>query len=762
MTTFLEQLDPKQREAVTTGEGPVLVLAGAGSGKTRVITCRITWLIAQGIVEPDQILAVTFTNKAADEMRERIRQLLPANLSALPLTCTFHSLCARMLRREGKALGLTREFSLYDADAQQRLVKKILKEFGEDDRAWMVRSQLERISRSKTAGRTPDDWRNSANPNERQYASLYERYVLTLKAAQALDFDDLLLEAVRLLRKHPDVRERWQRRYRYLLVDEYQDTNPPQYQLVRLLAPPSTEYGAERPNIFVVGDEDQSIYAWRGADYGNILRFEQDFPGARGILLEQNYRSTQPILDAATAVIQNNASRKGKVLWSERKQGARVRLYEANDTNEEAQFVTEKLWDYQRKNPLQHLAVLYRTNAQSRLFEEALRQHDISYRVVGGFSFYKRTEIRDVLAYLRLARNPLDQQSLLRILNVPPRGIGNVTERRLLEDAAQRTIPVWEALQETTNDRLKQFRDLIVTLQGELESKPLDEVLEHLIRESGYERWLVDQNSPEATGRLENLHELIAAAREAHERDESASEFLDRASLASDTDDYDAAAPVTLMTLHSAKGTEFDVVFLAGLEEGLFPHSRSTDSEDQIEEERRLCYVGMTRAKEELYLVRALRRRGWATGEWSDTEPSRFLAEVPAEMVENLSPEVHDDNSEEDDEAPSGGGNGGGGGWSYEPVDDDGYAGLRSRKSARPRKPFRRSSNRPDPDLPQKVTRRTHDPAYPLGSAVQHAKFGHGRIVSVEGKGKEKKVTVDFPVYGRKKLLERFAGLRRV
>jgi DNA helicase-2/ATP-dependent DNA helicase PcrA len=667
-----------------------------------------------------------------------------------------------MLRREGKALGLPREFSLYDADDQQRLVKKILKEFGEDDRAWMVRSQLERISRSKTAGRTPDDWRNSANPNERQYASLYERYVLTLKTARALDFDDLLLEAVRLLRKHPDVRERWQRRYRYLLVDEYQDTNPPQYQLVRLLAPPSTEYGAERPNIFVVGDEDQSIYAWRGADYGNILRFEQDFPGARGILLEQNYRSTQPILDAATAVIQNNASRKGKVLWSERKQGARVRLYEANDTNEEAQFVTEKLWDYQRKNPLQHLAVLYRTNAQSRLFEEALRQHDISYRVVGGFSFYKRTEIRDVLAYLRLARNPLDQQSLLRILNVPPRGIGNVTERRLLEDAAQRTIPVWEALQETTNDRLKQFRDLIVTLQGELESKPLDEVLEHLIRESGYERWLVDQNSPEATGRLENLHELIAAAREAHERDESASEFLDRASLASDTDDYDAAAPVTLMTLHSAKGTEFDVVFLAGLEEGLFPHSRSTDSEDQIEEERRLCYVGMTRAKEELYLVRALRRRGWATGEWSDTEPSRFLAEVPAEMVENLSPEVHDDNSEEDDEAPSGGGNGGGGGWSYEPVDDDGYAGLRSRKSARPRKPFRRSSNRPDPDLPQKVTRRTHDPAYPLGSAVQHAKFGHGRIVSVEGKGKEKKVTVDFPVYGRKKLLERFAGLRRV
>ena len=766
MTALLDQLDPRQREAVQAPDGPVLVLAGAGSGKTRVITFRMAWLIEQGRAAPHEILAVTFTNKAAEEMRERVRTLLPGQLTSLPLTCTFHSLCARFLRQEAGALGLRRDFSIYDSDDQQRLVKSLLKEFGEDDRAGAVRGALERISRSKTAGRSAEEWEASGNPNERQQAELFRRYQLALKTAGALDFDDLLIEAVRLLRTRPEVRERWQRRYRYLLVDEYQDTNPPQYQLVRLLAPPSTgpgestaglappsrEHGAERPNVFVVGDEDQSIYAWRGADYGNILRFEQDFPGALEILLEQNYRSTQPILDAATAVIQNNSSRKGKVLWSERKQGARVQLFEADDSNEEARYVAEKIWETQRREPLARLAVLYRTNAQSRLFEEALRKHDIAYRIIGGFSFYKRAEVRDLLAYLHVARNPLDSQRLLRILNTPPRGIGAVTVRKLTEEAAAHAVPLWEALEESKNEKLQRFRELITRVQSELASKPLDEALEYALRESGYEHWLLDQNSPEATGRLENLHELVAAARESREHGESPEEFLDRATLVSDADDLDASAAVTLLTLHSAKGTEFDVVFLAGLEEGLFPHSRSTESDEQVEEERRLCYVGMTRAKDRLCLVRALRRRGWASGEWNDTEPSRFLEEVPEALVERLSPVVEDD-ADDSNAAESG--------WRYEPVEDNEDQ-PRSSFGRRKKWSGRRASAREEAAALPRPRRQKADPAYPPGVTVRHARFGAGRVVRVDGDGADKKVIVDFPGYGRKILVERFAGLERV
>ena len=761
MTSLLEQLDPRQREAVQAPDGPVLVLAGAGSGKTRVITYRMAWLIEQDRAAPHEILAVTFTNKAADEMRERVRTLLSGKLSSVPLTCTFHSLCARFLRQEAAALGLKRDFSIYDSDDQQRLVKALLKEFGEDNTPRTVRGVLEMISRSKTAGRAPEEWDTSTNPNERHHSELYRRYVLALKVAGALDFDDLLIETVKVLRTKPDVRERWHRRYRYLLVDEYQDTNPPQYHLVRLLAPPSDEHGAARPNIFVVGDEDQSIYAWRGADYENILRFEEDFPGTLEVLLEQNYRSTQPILDAATSVIQNNSSRKGKVLWTERKSGARVQLFEAEDANDEARVVAEKIWEHQRRSPLERLAVLYRTNAQSRLFEEALRKHDIAYRVVGGFSFYKRAEVRDLLAYLRVARNPLDQQSLLRILNTPPRGIGAVTVRKLTEEAAAGPIPLWEALENSPNEKLRRFREMITRLQGEFTSSPLDEALEHTLRESGYEHWLLDQKTPEATGRLENLHELIAAARESRERGEGPNEFLDRAALVSDADDLDAAAAVTLLTLHSAKGTEFDVVFLAGMEEGLFPHSRATESEEQIEEERRLCYVGMTRAKNQLVLMRALRRRAWASGEWGDTEGSRFLDEVPESMVDRISPPVEDDEEDEDE---------GRGGWSYEPVEDGefgeaGTAGRFRKRKKRARQGAGRSAGRMTREESAAIPRpgkQAADPSYPPGTTVRHAKFGPGRVVRVDGSGSDKKVVVDFPGYGRKKLVERFAGLERV
>jgi DNA helicase-2/ATP-dependent DNA helicase PcrA len=736
MPDLLGDLNPAQREAVTATEGPLLVLAGAGAGKTRVITYRITYLIEQDKARPDGILAVTFTNKAADVMRQRVEQLLPGAGSAGLWTSTFHSFCARLLRREAPALGLRRDFSIYDDQDQERVVRGLLKDAGEDDRGWVARGVLERISRAKTAGQAPEAWLSSANPQERRYAEVYRRYQESLRLASALDFDDLLLEAVRLLRDHPEARRRWQQRFLYLLVDEYQDTNRPQYELVKLLA----QRAGAPANVCVVGDEDQSIYGWRGADYANIFRFEEDFPGARLILLEQNYRSTQPILDVATALIRHNRSRKNKVLWTEMKSGTRVRLYEADDAFGEAAFVAEQLWARRRQDREQKLAVLYRTNVQSRLYEEALRRLDLPYKVVGGFSFYKRAEVRDLLAYARLARNPADEQSLLRVLNVPPRGIGAATVERLTAFAHANARPLWEALAEEGNERLAEFRRLIERLRQALETDPFPDALAFLLDESGYRRWLEEQKTPEADGRLENLEELLEAAAEAAVRGDTLEAFLDRAALVSDADDFDAAAPITLMTLHSAKGTEFDAVFLVGLEEGLLPHSRSLDSEADIEEERRLCYVGMTRARRELFLLRALRRRSWAAGETDETEPSRFLAEVPEELLERLSEAQPAAPARERD------------GWAYESIEDE-EAVFSKRRNRRPARAY------PRDDVPAHHTR---DPRYPPGATVRHAKFGEGTVLSVDGEGPERKILVHFTNYGRKKLIEKYAALERV
>jgi DNA helicase-2/ATP-dependent DNA helicase PcrA len=749
MSGLLRDLNPAQQQAVTTTEGPLLVVAGAGAGKTRVITYRIAYLIEQGKAGPEEILAVTFTNRAAEEMRQRVAQLLPGAAGGA-WTSTFHSFCTRLLRREAPALGLRRDFSIYDDDDQTRLVRGLLKDFGEDDRAWVARGVLERISRSKTAGRTPEEWQTSPNPQERRQAELFRRYRQALRAAHALDFDDLLLEAVRLLAEHPQVRARWQQRFRYLQVDEYQDTNPPQYELVRWLAPPSAE--GESANVCVVGDEDQSIYGWRGADYGNIFRFEKDFPGAQLILLEQNYRSTQPILDVATAVIQNNRTRKGKVLWSETKEGPKVRVFEADDAYIEAQFVAEQLWRTRREDASQKLAVLYRTNALSRLYEEALRRLDLPYKVVGGFSFYKRAEVRDLLAYVRAARNPGDEQSLLRILNVPPRGIGTTTVERLTRHAREQALPLWEALEEVGLERLQSFRALLLSLRKVLEEKPFSEALAAILSQCGYERWLEEQATPEAEGRLENLQELVGAAAESEARGESVEDFLDRAALVSDADDYDASAPVTLMTLHSAKGTEFDAVYLVGLEEGLLPHSRSLDTEAAVEEERRLCYVGMTRARRELYLLRALRRRSWTTGESDETEPSRFLQEVPEAMIERLGESL-----------PAAAATRNGDDWSYEPVAAEGppsYSLRSGNRTGRFQRAQRGGGKRNDALPPPR--RQKLDPRYPLGCTVRHAKFGEGTVLSVDGQGAERKIEVRFVHYGRKKLVERYAALERV
>ncbi|MCI0402568.1 MAG: UvrD-helicase domain-containing protein [Acidobacteria bacterium] len=738
MSNLLQDLNPAQRQAVTTTEGPLLVVAGAGTGKTRVITYRVAYLIEQRKARPEEILAVTFTNKAADEMRERISRLLGAPMQA-PWASTFHSFCARLLRREAPALGLPRDFSIYDDSDQERIVRALLKEFGEDDRAWVARAILERISRSKTDGRTPDDWHASANPQERRHAEVFARYQQALRETHALDFDDLLLEAVRALTANPEVRARWQRRFRYLHVDEYQDTNPPQYQLVRWLA-------NEQRNVCVVGDEDQSIYAWRGADYGNIFRFEQDFPGARVILLEQNYRSTQPILDVATAVIQNNQSRKGKVLWTEAKRGARVRFCEAATARDEAQFVAERIWNLTRKEPGRRLAVLYRTNAQSRLYEEALRALSVGYRVVGGFSFYKRAEVRDLLAYLRAARNASDEQSLLRIVNMPPRGIGPTTLEALQADARERGQTLADALAHTSNPKLVRFRELIARLRGATSEKPLSEAMEFVLAESGYGRWLEEQDTPEADGRLENLKELVVAAAESEARGESADEFLDRAALVSDADEYDPEAAVTLMTLHSAKGTEFDVVFLVGMEEGLLPHSRSLDSEAGIEEERRLCYVGMTRAKQELWLLRARWRRAWAGEMGEDSEPSRFLLEIPEPLLERLGGEAPAAAAEK-------------GGWTYEAeTEPRRWKPRNGRGAASHRKPRRLTEE--EEAIPRRP--RPRDVRFPPGSTVRHSKFGKGTVLSIDGDGAERKILVHFFNYGRKKLLEKYAGLERI
>lgn len=731
---LLDQLNPTQRAAVTATEGPVLVLAGAGSGKTRVITYRIAYLIEQGKAQPEEILGVTFTNRAADEMRERVLRLVGS--ARPPWTSTFHSFCARILRREAEAAGLRRDFAIYDEEDQERLVRLLLKEIGLDERVWSARTVLERISRAKNIWVTPTDWAASANPQERELAPVFERYEQGLCAASALDFDDLQLRVVQLFRSRPEICRRYDQRFRYLQVDEYQDTNRPQYELVRLLS-------QEHQNVCVVGDEDQSIYGWRGADYGNIFRFEQDYPGTRLILLEQNYRSTQPILHAASALISHNLARKGKVLWSEREEGAKVRLYEALKASEEAQFVAETIWRYRRQNPGQRIAVLYRTNAQSRLFEEALRRYAIPYRVVGGFSFYKRAEVKDLLAYVRVAQNPADNLSLLRILNVPGRGLGTATVETLIEYGQTYGVSLWEALETVvasqslgiparTAKALRAFRELIERVQQELTRKPLSAVLQFILRESGYEDKLRQAGTEEAFTRLENLLELIQAAQESEQRGETRDEFLDRAALVSDADEYDPSAPATLLTLHSAKGTEFSVVFLTGLEEGMFPHARALRSDAEVEEERRLCYVGMTRAQNELFLTRVLRPRRLG-GE--ESEPSRFLGEIPEALIERLGePSTVSASSGE---------------WVYEPVEE---------RFGEPRRRGRKRREEWDVGMP---VRHQYDPQFPLGCAVQHPRFGTGTVIAIDGEGPDRKIVVSFPGYGRKKLVARYARLER-
>ncbi len=914
MQSLIAKLNPEQRAAVEATEGPLLILAGAGSGKTRVITSRIAWLIREKGVAPDSILAVTFTNKAAAEMGARVEKLLGHSTVAKPLIATFHSLCVRLLRRDIEALkvngqGLTRDFAIYDENDQQGIVKQVMRRMGLDIKQLTPRTVLGRISWAKNHMVDPQEYYlGSKDPNSERIAHIYKSYRDELRKNNALDFDDLLLEAVRLLKVSAEVRERYQRRYRYLLVDEYQDTNRPQYELMKLLA-------GEAKNVCAVGDEDQSIYSWRGADIRNILEFEQDFPNAQIIRLEQNYRSTQVILEAAGAVVANNLRRKGKKLWTDRQGGSLIGSYEAPDGENEALFIADRIQKFLREagdsESGGHCAVLYRTNSQSRLVEEALRRYNIKYTMVGGFSFYERAEIKDLLSYLRLVRNPHDSMALNRVINTPTRGIGATTLATLERLALETGASTWEAIAAAIKNRLipsralmalESFRQLIVDAQAMMDpdfagklsadvaeaatdagdtdfsfgtaepgaeekqeatealeaatdfnfggnenqmalldashfspfaaspKKPflkppkkaaepekrvpptsglndekhaeafrnpgdaatLPELIRFLIDRTGYIKALETEASPESFSRIENLKELANAAHDAEERGETLAEFLDHAALASDTDQFDPDARVTLMTLHAAKGLEFPLVFLAGMEEGLFPHSRTLMNPEELEEERRLCYVGMTRAMNTLVLTRARLRRRYGNDAPESSVPSRFLEEVPAELVENLGGGSPAWSTPAYSYGARGGyGNGRYGSnraaaagddvsrhYNYEDesqertfISSSHKAGPKSKSAEHPdsidniARFFGGKSSgkagsyaRPAMDIPEA----SGAAGLRKGQRVRHSKYGEGTVLIREGDGEDAKLTVMFARHGLKKLMEKFANLEKI
>ena len=915
----LSNLNPEQRAAVEATEGPLLILAGAGSGKTRVITSRIAWLIQEKGVAPDSILAVTFTNKAATEMGARVDRLLDHSSLAKPLIATFHSLCVRLLRRDIEALkvgseGLTRSFAIFDENDQQAIVKQVMRRMGLDTKQLTPRTVLGRISWAKNHMVDPQEYYlASKDPNSERIAHIFQAYRVELRKNNAMDFDDLLLEAVRLLKVSGEVRERYQRRYRYLLVDEYQDTNRPQYELMKLLA-------GEAKNVCAVGDEDQSIYSWRGADIRNILEFEKDFPNARIVRLEQNYRSTQIILEAAGAVVQNNVRRKGKKLWTDRQGGSLIGFYEAPDGENEALFIADRIQKFLREaesspNAAEaHCAVLYRTNSQSRLVEEALRRYNIRYTMVGGFSFYERAEIKDLLGYLRLVRNPHDSVALQRVINTPTRGIGKTSLETLERLALETGASTWDALSTAIANRLiptralmaiESFRQLILDAQAmmdpdfagklsadvaagaeqgeadtgfefgaseadsasaesatsfdfggsdaqlplldatsfspfaaapkrpflvmpkrgsnstppmpDFESDPaevaadkkegsegfrapgdsatLPELIRFLIDRTGYIKALETEGSPEAFSRIENLKELANAAHDAEARGETLAEFLDHAALASDTDQFDPEARVTLMTLHAAKGLEFPLVFLSGLEEGLFPHSRTLNNPEELEEERRLCYVGMTRAMNTLILTRAHYRRRYGNDAPEMSVASRFLEEVPSPLIENLGsrpqpaawatpgypntynrrPAATSDFSEKhfnyEDESQevhvlgagtsSTRGTGASGNRNAEAPpgrQQDSIVNIARFFGGKTGAPKPGSLPRPAMDIPEPIGAA----GLKRGQRVRHSKYGEGTILIREGDGEDAKLTVMFTKHGMKKLMEKFANLQKI
>ncbi|HKU72714.1 MAG TPA: UvrD-helicase domain-containing protein [Pyrinomonadaceae bacterium] len=769
---FLSQLNEQQREAVLSTEGSLLILAGAGSGKTRVIAHRIAYLIAEQKVPYWNILAVTFTNKAADEMRQRVQRLLHTQeRGSLPLVSTFHSLCVRILRQDIEKLNdtYTRRFTIYDQDDSIRLIKGCIRDLGFDEKYLAPRATQSAISSAKNHGEDPTSFAARAEYIDERRAAMakvYEMYEARLHGNNALDFDDLLIKTVRLLRDVQEVREKYNNKFRYILVDEYQDTNALQFELIRLITEKSK-------NIAVVGDEDQSIYKWRGADISNILNFEKHFPNTKTIRLEQNYRSTQTILDVAGAVVKNNLERKGKSLWTSNPRGGRVGYYQALDAEAEARWVAKKIVEHRRDEFDIRAAVLYRTNSQSRVFEEAMRRTELQYNIIGGFSFYERMEVRDIIAYLKLALNPNDTIALGRVINSPPRGIGKTTIDELERRAKDYELSLWETIAiaiEQPGDlgpraisSLKNFRGIVNKLAKLADApdgtskEPVSEVVRAAIIETGYEASLRGERTDEAEGRLENLQELVNAAVDYDEQGiEGLREFIDHSALVSDQDDYKRDAPVTLMTVHSAKGLEFPLVFVVGLEDGLFPHSRSATDRAELEEERRLAYVAMTRAERYLYVTHAMRRRVY--GEELASEPSQFLNEMPTEMLEDLSlgkswlsfksgsSDIDYEHGEFKKERKKYTGK------TYDSVDS-----IADFFKQRNRQMGQTSGSLPNVSKAEPAKSTEFTP----GSYVKHSKYGRGLVLRREGAGESTKLTVSFPGFGQKKLVEKYAGLEK-
>jgi DNA helicase II / ATP-dependent DNA helicase PcrA len=752
MLTFLDELNPEQRRAAETTEGPVLILAGAGTGKTRAITFRMANLIANG-VPADSILAVTFTNKAAEEMRNRVSDLLlRAGIPpSQPWLSTFHSLCARLLRREAPSAGLARDFAIYDTDDQLTAVKLTMAKLAIDDDSLTPRNVLSSISSAKNHARSPEMMRSEAiSQDGRRVADIYAEYEKLLRQSKALDFDDLLLRSAKLLREVAPVREKWQSRFQYIHVDEYQDTNRVQYELMRLLTNP-------KQNVCVVGDEDQSIYRWRGADVSILMSFSRDFPAAKVIKLERNYRSTQNILDAAGAVVANNPDRLGKSLSAENGAGTNLKYFEGRDANAEAEFVAGELTRILDDDSSLTCAVEYRTNFQSRAFEEVFRRRGIRYKLVGGFSFYNRAEVKDALAYVRLAMHPEDDISLLRVLNVPPRGIGKTTVDALRESARLNASSLWDAIAQFGSGAsagravapLRAFQELIAKLQENLLTKGSADFLRSVLDDTGYMEMLKDRNTPDDVARIENLEELVRAVAESTEAGEEFSDFLDAAALVSDADSFEGKPGVTLITLHSTKGLEFDHVFLTGLEEGICPHSRSFNDDKGIEEERRLVYVGMTRARKSLTLTRAVYRRIFGNEQQLRASlPSRFLAEIPSELVDTVRgsmAEIGETRRYEPDPE-----------YSYSPEEFlRRVRGKPASSAPAPRRPSTPSPSFGRSSFGKKIA--NADPL--LGQKVRHPEYGIGTVVGVEGEDDDRKLAVTFPGRGTKKFIERYAQL---
>lgn len=734
-----ESLNPEQLAAVNHQSGPLLVFAGAGSGKTRVITCRIARLVAQGIA-PYRILAVTFTNKAAKEMRERIEAMIGDQAKQLYMG-TFHSICSKMLRVDGKHIGLDPNFVIYDDSDQLSLIREILKQKNIDDKAIQARGVLSEISSAKERLLSPEQYSNQATGFfERIVADVYKSYSALLKKANALDFDDLLLVTVRMLEQSELVRQKYQERFIQIMVDEFQDVNQVQYKLIKIL-------GEKHRNVTVVGDDDQSIYAWRGADVAFILKFPHDWKDSTTIKLERNYRSTKTILGVAHEVIKKNRSRADKQMWTDNQEGAEVTLSQAGTEHDESRMVADMIMRDVRsgRRQFRDFAILYRTNSQSRVVEEILISLRIPHVLVGGQRFYERKEIKDMMSYLRLVYNSSDDVGLKRIINIPARGIGTATLSQFDQWSAKRSLPIMFALrdQEIQSGMTKKVRGNVQKLLATLDEArdladqgPITPVLKHLLTGTGYVDALKEENTEEAMGRLENLQELINVTQEFDQSSESPSlaEFLEGVALISDIDAAsDGGNSVTLMTLHSAKGLEFPVVFLVGLEEGIFPHSRSLGSDHEIEEERRLAYVGMTRAREELHLFHAHRRSIF--GQPSFNHRSRFLDDIPPNMLRTL-----------------------GNSAMYSPPTQAVVRNRSGSYSVPPPPSYEKLRQQEEP----KVSK-TWKPPFEVGAKVQHAKFGIGIVIACTPVKDDAEVTVAFPgTTGTKKLHQSFAKLEKV